>query len=147
VSNFVVSRYCLRNFCALSMIYGLSTNNSNSFVSRANPKNNDKHVILGVIGWKPRDFATQMNLFPANGWGIVRAIADMCLRHGGGDDEDNEDGSDKKLGDAQFVLMKDPNKPLLRLYEVPFGSGDDDEEEEEEVVQPAEGDEQKTEAE
>ncbi|KAI0016458.1 eukaryotic translation initiation factor 3 subunit D [Xylariomycetidae sp. FL0641] len=80
------------------------------FVSRANPKSNDKHVILGVIGWKPRDFANQMNLSLSNGWGIVRTIADMCL----------------KREEGKFVLVKDPNKSILRLYEVPAGSFDDE---------------------
>lgn len=84
------------------------------FVSRANPKSNDKHVILGVVGWKPRDFANQMNLSLSNGWGIVRTIADMCL----------------KREEGKFVLVKDPNKSILRLYEVPAGSFDDDGEEE-----------------
>ncbi|OAA64332.1 Eukaryotic translation initiation factor 3, subunit 7 [Niveomyces insectorum RCEF 264] len=84
------------------------------FVSRANPKSNDKHVILGVIGWKPRDFAAQMNLSLSNGWGIVRTIADMCL----------------KKEDGRYVLVKDPNKSILRLYQVPAGSFDDDAEEE-----------------
>ncbi|KAJ3553028.1 hypothetical protein NPX13_g10977 [Xylaria arbuscula] len=84
------------------------------FVSRANPKSNDKHVILGVIGWKPKDFANQMNLSLANGWGIVRTICDMCL----------------KREEGKFVLVKDPNKSILRLYEVPAGSFDDDGEDE-----------------
>ncbi|TLS24413.1 hypothetical protein PpBr36_08808 [Pyricularia pennisetigena] len=80
------------------------------FVSRANPKSNDKHVILGVIGWKPKDFATQMNLQLSNGWGIVRTIADMCL----------------KREDGKYVLVKDPNKTILRLYEVPAGGLDEE---------------------
>ncbi|KAF7560985.1 hypothetical protein G7046_g3160 [Stylonectria norvegica] len=84
------------------------------FVSRVNPKLNDKHVVLGVVGWKPRDFANQMNLSLSNGWGIVRTIADMCLN------SENED--------AKFVLVKDPNKQILRLYEVPTESFDDDDE-------------------
>ena len=79
-------------------------------MSRVNPKSNDKHVILGVVGWKPRDFANQMNLQLSNGWGIVRTIADMCL----------------KREDGKFVLVKDPNKSILRLYELPAGSMDDD---------------------
>ncbi|KLU89263.1 eukaryotic translation initiation factor 3 subunit D [Magnaporthiopsis poae ATCC 64411] len=83
------------------------------FVSRASPKSNDKHVILGVIGWKPRDFANQMNLSLSNGWGIVRTIVDMCL----------------KREDGKFVLVKDPNKSILRLYEVPANSLDEDGEE------------------
>lgn len=82
----------------------------NSFVSRANPKSIDKHVILGVIGWKPKDFASQMNLSLSNGWGIVRTIADMCL----------------KQEEGKYVLVKDPNKQILRLYEVPAGSFEED---------------------
>ena len=88
-------------------------------MSRATPRSNDKHVILGVIGWKPRDLANQMNLSLSNGWGIVRTIADMCL----------------KRDEGRYILVKDPNKPILRLYEVPAGSFEDDEPEavEEEV--------------
>ena len=87
----------------------------NSFVSRANPKSNDKHVILGVVGWKPRDFAAQMNLYLSNGWGIVRTIADMCLSREIEGDE------------AKFVLVRDPNKPIVRLYEVPDGTLEENE--------------------
>jgi hypothetical protein len=94
------------------------------FVSRASPKSNDKHVILGVIGWKPRDFASQMNLQLSNGWGIVRTIADMCL----------------KREEGRFVLVKDPNKSILRLYEVPYGSLDEEGEEAAEVEEEAEAD-------
>ncbi|KAF4929937.1 hypothetical protein COL154_006295 [Colletotrichum chrysophilum] len=95
------------------------------FVSRANPKSNDKHVILGVVGWKPRDFANQMNLSLSNGWGIVRTIADMCL---------------KREQDGKYVLVKDPNKSILRLYEVPAGSLDEDDEQEEAPQEEGEGD-------
>jgi translation initiation factor 3 subunit D len=82
------------------------------FVSRVSPKVNDKHVILGVIGWKPRDFSAQMNLSLSNGWGIVRTIADMCLRSEG--------------DEAKFILVKDPNKSILRLYQVPVDTFEDD---------------------
>jgi translation initiation factor 3 subunit D len=51
-----------------------------------------------------------MNLSLSNGWGIVRTIVDMCL----------------KKPDGKFVLVKDPNKPILRLYEVPPSSFEDD---------------------
>ena len=52
---------------------------------------------------KPRDFAMQINLSMENCWGIVRALVDVC----GG------------LEDGKWLLVKDPNKPLLRLYSVP----------------------------
>ena len=83
------------------------------FVSRASPKSNERHVILGVVGYDPRKFAEQMNLNLANGWGIVRTIVDMCL----------------KMAEGKYVLVKDPNKPLLRLYQVPadtFEEGEED---------------------
>ena len=37
-----------------------------------------------------------------NAWGIVRALVDLCL----------------KLDEGKYLLLKDPNKQLLRLYEV-----------------------------
>lgn len=55
-----------------------------------------------------------MNLNLANGWGIVRTIVDMC----------------RGMKEGKYVLVKDPNKTLLRLYEVPPGSFDEGEEEE-----------------
>ncbi|KAL9584629.1 MAG: hypothetical protein Q9212_002005 [Teloschistes hypoglaucus] len=82
------------------------------FVSRANPKSNDRHVILGVMGYDPRKFAEQMNLNLNNGWGIVRTIIDMV----------------RGMKDGKYVLVKDPNKSLLRLYEVPAGTFEEEEE-------------------
>ena len=66
-----------------------------------------------MVGYDPRKFAEQMNLNLANGWGIVRTIVDMCL----------------KMSEGKYVLVKDPNKPLLRLYEVPAGTFEEGEDE------------------
>ncbi|KAL0078257.1 eukaryotic translation initiation factor 3 subunit D [Phycomyces blakesleeanus] len=91
------------------------------YVARMNPKDNTRHVVLGTQAYKPKDFASQMNLSLNNGWGIVKAVVDMCLQ----------------LPEGVYVLMKDPNRPMLRIYAVP-GEEDldayeeDDEEEEEE---------------
>lgn len=82
-------------------------------MSRTNPKNNNDHVILGVLSAKPREFATQMALNLANGWGIVRTIADMCL----------------KMPEGKYVLVRDPNKSMLRLYQVPENTFDEEVEE------------------
>lgn len=48
-----------------------------------------------------------------NGWGIVRTIVDMCL----------------KMDEGKYVLVKDPNKPVLRLYSVPDHTFEEDVEE------------------
>ncbi|MCJ1280909.1 hypothetical protein MMC26_000226 [Xylographa opegraphella] len=95
------------------------------FVSRATPKSNERHVILGVVGYDPRKFAEQMNLNLANGWGIVRTIVDMCL----------------KMAEGKYVLVKDPNKPLLRLYQVPADTFEEGEEEGEVIPEGVEEDE------
>jgi translation initiation factor 3 subunit D len=83
------------------------------FVSRVNPKNNNDHVVLGVLTSKPRDFINQMALNLNNGWGIVRTLADMCL----------------KMDEGKYVLVKDPNKSVLRLYSVPENTFEEDAEE------------------
>lgn len=73
------------------------------YVSRNMPKDNKNHTLLGTQVCKPRDLAQQMNLNMDNSWGIVRAVVDLCM----------------KLSDGKYLLLKDPNKQLLRLYEVP----------------------------
>ena len=72
------------------------------YVTRAHPRDNFNHVLLATQTHKPKDFAAQINLNVSNMWGIFKAVIDIC----------------KKLGDGKFLLVKDPNKPLLRLYEI-----------------------------
>jgi translation initiation factor 3 subunit D len=43
---------------------------------------------------RPVDFATQLNVSLMNGWGIVRTVVDLCLKH----------------PEGKYVLIKDPNK-------------------------------------
>ena len=66
-----------------------------------------------MLGYKPREFAAQMNLNLNNGWAIVRTFVDMVQKAG------TEDG--------KFILVKDPNKPTIRLYQVPMNTFEDDE--------------------
>jgi len=55
-----------------------------------------------------------------NAWGILRCVIDLCMKQPKG----------------KYLLMKDPNKPMIRLYKLPadaFSSeseddGDDEEE-------------------
>ncbi|XP_067935148.1 eukaryotic translation initiation factor 3 subunit D-like [Watersipora subatra] len=85
------------------------------FVSRASPKDSRNHHVLGVQQFKPAEFAQQMNLNMDNAWGILRCILDIV----------------KKLDDGKYLIMKDPNKPMVRVYDIPdntFESDDDDDE-------------------
>jgi len=73
------------------------------YVSRAVVRDSSKHVILGTQQYKPNEFATQINLNMDNAWGILRCIIDICMRQ----------------KDGKYLIMKDPNKPMIRLYDIP----------------------------
>lgn len=59
-----------------------------------------------------------MNVSIANGWGIVKQVVELCM----------------KQPEGRYVLVKDPNKAIIRLYAVPadaFEEGGEEEDEEE----------------
>ncbi|KAI0346895.1 translation initiation factor eIF-3 subunit D [Trametopsis cervina] len=85
------------------------------YISRANPRDNTRHVILSTTSVRPTDFAAQLNVSLTNGWGIVRTVTDLLM----------------KQPEGKYVLVKDPNKPVIRLYAVPMTAFTLDEEEEE----------------
>ena len=80
------------------------------YVSRVHPRDHFNHVILAVVGYKPREFASQINLNTSNMWGIVKSIVDLCM----------------KLNEGKYVLVKDPSKPQVRIYEVPADAFEND---------------------
>ncbi|XP_075505455.1 eukaryotic translation initiation factor 3 subunit D-like [Primulina tabacum] len=94
------------------------------YVSRVHPRDHFNHVILAVVGYKPREFGAQINLNTSNMWGIVKSIVDLCM----------------KLKEGKYVLVKDPSKPQVRIYDVPQDAFDNEYVEEplpeEEQVQP-----------
>ncbi|BFF89887.1 eukaryotic translation initiation factor 3 subunit D-2 [Drosophila madeirensis] len=84
------------------------------YVSRVSTRDHLRHVILRTQQFKPQEFSTQINLNMDNGWGILRCLIDIVM----------------KQPDGKYLLMKDPNKPMVRLYDVPenaFDSSDEDE--------------------
>lgn len=84
------------------------------YVSRVNIRDSSRHVILGTQPFKPTEFASQINLNMENGWGILRCIIDICL----------------KQKDGKYLILKDPNKPIVRLYDIPDNTFETDDEEE-----------------
>ncbi|NP_001153709.1 eukaryotic initiation factor 3 p66 subunit [Tribolium castaneum] len=86
------------------------------YVSRAHVRDNSKHVILGTQQYKPHEFATQINLNMDNAWGILRCIIDIVM----------------KQKDGKYLIMKDPNKPMIRLYDIPDNTFESDGESESE---------------
>ncbi|KXS12565.1 eukaryotic translation initiation factor 3, subunit 7 [Gonapodya prolifera JEL478] len=80
------------------------------FVSRTSPRSSKSHVLLSMMTFKPKEFAGQMNLSLNNAWGVVRTIIDRLWGY----------------DDGKYVLVRDPNKPVIRIYEVPVSTFDDE---------------------
>ncbi|KAL3927423.1 MAG: hypothetical protein SGPRY_002827 [Prymnesium sp.] len=83
------------------------------YVSRNHVRDSFNHVILGTQSYKPKEFATHINLNMNNAWGILKAIIDLCLQ----------------LEEGKYLLLKDPNKP--DAFEESFDAGQEEEEEDE----------------
>ena len=49
------------------------------YVSRVNPRDSSKHVILGTQQFKPQEFAAQITLDMSNCWGVLRVIIDALM--------------------------------------------------------------------
>jgi len=81
------------------------------FVSRVNVRATDKHVILGMQQFKPNELSSQIALNMDNAWGVIRCIIDFL----------------NKQKDGKYIIMKDPNKPIIRIYEIPENSFSDEE--------------------
>jgi len=79
------------------------------YVSRVQAKDSYNHVILGAQSYKVKEFAAQINLNSKNMWGILKFFFDQFA----------------KLPNGKYVLVKDPNKQLLRLYSVPSDTFED----------------------
>uniref|UniRef100_M4BKF1 Eukaryotic translation initiation factor 3 subunit D n=1 Tax=Hyaloperonospora arabidopsidis (strain Emoy2) TaxID=559515 RepID=M4BKF1_HYAAE len=90
------------------------------YVSRSNIKDPYSHVVLGMQSYNPSTFATQIALNQNSTWGIVKMLSELLLEQ----------------PEGKYVIMKDPNKPIIRLFSVPLDTfeeeGEDDEEENDE---------------
>lgn len=73
------------------------------YVSRTSPKDNQRHALLGMQVYKPKEFAQQIGLKVELCWAIMMKMVTLCMSR--------EDG--------KFLLVKDPNQTSLRLYEIP----------------------------
>jgi len=86
------------------------------YVSRQSRTNAYDHVILGTQFFKPKEFATQITLQQTNMWGIIKMLVELF----------------QGLDNGKYVIMRDPNKPVVRVYSVPMSTFESDEEDDEE---------------
>ncbi|BFZ55194.1 hypothetical protein PYCC9005_002234 [Savitreella phatthalungensis] len=94
----------LARWAAQSILAGCDTMKL-GFVSRVNPRDAQRHAVLAIGTYKPREFAAQMNFSLSNGWGVVRSIVDVLMRQ----------------PEGKYIIVKDPNRAMMRLYAIPSG--------------------------
>lgn len=94
------------------------------YVSRRMPNDNNRHVVLGTQVFKPKELAAQINLNINNCWAVLELIINQI----------------KNLDNGRFLLLKDPNKAVLRIYRVPEGTFDTDDEDDEDEADASDDD-------
>jgi len=89
------------------------------YISRKEDSDPWTHSCLTVATHHTEGFAEQIGMTNNNVFGILRSIIDLVMN----------------LEDGKYVLLKDPTKSVMRLFDVPwdtFGEDEGEEEEEEE---------------
>lgn len=88
------------------------------YVTRTSPKDYHNHFILTVQDYDYKEFASQIGLKIKHAWAILKQIITKCM----------------KLENGKYLLLRDNEKTVLRLYSVPqdtFEKQDEDERQEE----------------
>jgi translation initiation factor 3 subunit D len=75
------------------------------------------HSLLAVQTFMTNNFADQIGMHRNNMFGIIRNIVDLVM----------------EWDDGKYLILKDPMKPILRLYEVPWSFGEEDDLDEEDL--------------
>lgn len=83
------------------------------FVSRASPKVPSEHVVLATQFYRPADFATQQGLQEGVMWSIFRMFVALL----------------EKVEPGKYVIVRNPNKALMHLYQVPQDAFEEEEDE------------------
>ncbi|KIO32786.1 hypothetical protein M407DRAFT_13823 [Tulasnella calospora MUT 4182] len=96
-NGFKLSKYAVQSVLAGADVVKIG------YVSRVNPRENSRHATLTTATMRPSDFIAQLTVSVSNGWGIVRMITDKIL----------------KMPEGRYLLIKDPNKAIIRLYSIP----------------------------
>jgi len=94
------------------------------YVSRIDPKDPWSRSILSVHTHMTNNYAEQIGMHRNNVFGIIRSIVNMVMAW--------EDG--------KYLIIKDPLKSIVRIYEVPWDSFAADDEEEGDLESEDEGD-------
>lgn len=103
----------LGRWTAEAMLSGCDTMKI-GYASRLSRSENWAHSLLNVQTYQTESFAQNINMTEANAYGIIRSIIDIL-------GATRDDGHPMK-----YLLFKDPIKPVLRLYELPWDAFESD---------------------
>jgi translation initiation factor 3 subunit D len=81
------------------------------FVKRKSPKDPFNHEIVHTMVYEPQKFALQINLSIDNMWGVLKMMIETLLAQDAG----------------TYVILKDANKDIVRVYSVPEDEFDSEE--------------------
>jgi translation initiation factor 3 subunit D len=85
------------------------------YVTRRSNSDPWSHVILGMQTHYTDSFAEQMGMSRTNAFGILRNLIDLAM----------------SWDDGKYLILKDPTKPVMRIYAVPWDALAEPDEEEE----------------
>merc|ERR1711920_898263 len=101
----------LGRWTAQAMLAGCDTMKI-GYVARQVPNDPWSHTVLGVQTHLTDNFTDQIGLTRNNMFGILRTIIDLVM----------------SWPDGKYLLLKDPAKAVMRIYEVPWDAFQDEEE-------------------
>jgi len=107
-----------------------------AFVTRKDMPDNTKHQVLATHTIRTKNWAQQLNLNLDDMWKNLKFIVDTVDKESarvkaeeGKVEGDAEDEADER---SEYILLKDFNKLVLRLFKKDLGDEEDDEDDEEE---------------
>lgn len=80
------------------------------FVSRTHTQNCFRHVVLMTQRYDTKSMANLLGIRWSELWGSLKEIIDRCMA----------------LEEGEYLLWRDPNNPVVKIYSVPEGAFEND---------------------
>jgi translation initiation factor 3 subunit D len=105
-NSFKMGRWAVQSVLAGASVIKLG------YVTRATPDNAHSHMVLGVQTKSTDDFSMQIGMDKNNVFGVLRSVLEQVL----------------EWEDGKYLCLKDPMKPIVRFYQVPWDYFDEEDE-------------------
>lgn len=101
-----------------------------AFVTRKDMPDNQKHQVLATHTIRTKNWAQQLNLNLDEMWKNLKHVVEVVETEAKKLRESAEGEAEEDEEHYEYILLKDFNKLVLRLFKKDLGVEDDDEEEE-----------------